>query len=91
MFEVLLLRLTILFDTDNKSLVLLNGSIYRRDGCMMGSSSSTSNNGGGVCQGRFLVDSLFDFVDRFNCLCLTDADIAMFCAVVLISPGKELH
>lgn len=83
-FEVLLLRLAILFDTEKKSLMLLNGSIYWRDGCS--SSASTPNVLG---QGHFLVDSLFDFVDRFNILNLNDADIAMFCAVVLISPGNN--
>lgn len=79
-FEVLLLRLSCLFDPDTKSLTLLNGAVYRRDAILPA---------GHIGHGRFLVDSLFDFVDRLNCFCLNDADMAMFCAVVLISPGKQ--
>ncbi len=81
MFEVLLLRLAILFDSDNKSLMLLDGTVYRRDVCPLGGGISGGH-------GRFLVDSLFDFVERFNIMVLNDADIAVYCAIVLISPGK---
>lgn len=82
-FEVLLLRLSVLFDPDNKKMTLLDGSVYRRDVCY--AANSLHHNG----QGHFLVDSLFDFVDRFNSLGLNDADLAFFCAFVLISPGRD--
>lgn len=94
MFEVLLLRLSVLFDSDSKSMMLFDGSVYRREGSggMIGSGGHTA---GGQCPvggggGRFLVDSLFDFVERFNALYLNDADIALYCAIVLVSPGKHL-
>ena len=83
-----MLRLACLFDTDTKTLTLLNGAVYRRDACLPVGAHHAGPGGGFHSQGRFLVDSLFDFVDRFNCLCLSDADIAVFCAVVLISPGQ---
>lgn len=35
----------------------------------------------------FLLDSMFDFAERFNKLCLTDEELALFSAVVLMSPG----
>jgi len=36
----------------------------------------------------FLLDSMFDFADRFNKLNLNDDELALFSAVVLLSPGK---
>ena len=36
----------------------------------------------------FLLDSMFDFAERFNKLGLIDDEIALFSAVVLMSPGK---
>ncbi|OUC47648.1 zinc finger, C4 type, partial [Trichinella nativa] len=77
-FEALLLRLAPLFDTTTKSLMLLNGSIYQRGGTIQG----------GAGPSRFLVDSLFDFIERFNALELTDVEMALFSAVVLISSGR---
>ena len=37
----------------------------------------------------FLLDSMFDFAERFNKLCLSDDEIALFSAVVLLSPGRK--
>ena len=36
----------------------------------------------------FLLDSMFDFAERFNKLCLRDEELALFSAVVLMSPGR---
>ena len=38
----------------------------------------------------FLLDSMFDFAQRFNRLCLIDEEIALFSSVVLMAPGKAL-
>ena len=38
----------------------------------------------------FLLDSMFDFAERFNKMCLIDEEIALFSAVVLMSPGIYL-
>ena len=36
----------------------------------------------------FLLDSMFDFAERFNKLYLRDEELAMFAAVVLMSPDR---
>lgn len=77
MFEVLLLRTAHLFN-NNGTVQLLDGSCYRRDG---------TAGGGGVHAATLLVDSTFDFVRRLNGLNLNTADMAMYTAVVLCSPG----
>lgn len=77
MFEVLLLRLAILFTPQDKSLLLLDGSVYRRGG--------EAEDGPGAL---FLVDSLFDFLTRFQALGLTDGDLAVFTAVILLAPDR---
>ena len=38
----------------------------------------------------FLLDSMFDFAERFNKLGLNDDEIALFSAVVLLSPGNQI-
>jgi hypothetical protein len=38
----------------------------------------------------FLLDSMFDFAERFNKLLLHDEELALFAAVVLMSPGMYL-
>uniref|UniRef100_A0A914V9E0 Nuclear hormone receptor E75 n=1 Tax=Plectus sambesii TaxID=2011161 RepID=A0A914V9E0_9BILA len=82
MFEVLLLRLAVLFDSETKSFMLLDGTVFRRDANHFPAGHGASSHG------RFLVDSLFDFIERFNALGLTDADIALYCCVVLFSPDR---
>jgi nuclear receptor subfamily 1 group D member 3 len=37
---------------------------------------------------RFLVDSMFDFAERLNGLGLSDAEIGLFCSVVVIAPDR---
>lgn len=57
-------------------MVCLNGLVLRRDAL-----HSASN-------ARFLLDSMFDFAERLNSLRLSDHEIGLFCAVVVIAPGK---
>ena len=76
-FEVLLVRLAGLFD--NGGLVCLNGDIIRKD---------TINQ---MPQGnpKFLMDSVFELAQRLNTFRLSDAEIGLFCAVVIITAGKS--
>lgn len=66
-----------MFDTNMDSIVCLNGQLMRRDSIQNGANA------------RFLVDSTFKFAERINAMQLTDAEIAMFCAVVLIAPDRH--
>lgn len=75
-FEVLLVRLACMFDTRSSSMVCLNGQVLLRE-----SLHSASN-------ARFLLDSMFDFADRLNSLGLSDAELGLFCSVVVIAPGE---
>ena len=65
-----------MFDSQTNSMVCLNGLSLRRD-----SLHSASN-------ARFLLDSMFEFAERLNSLRLTDQELGLFCAVVVIAPGK---
>jgi nuclear receptor subfamily 1 group D protein 3 len=76
-FEVLLVRLACMFDSTTNSMICLNGLVLRRE-----SLHSASN-------ARFLMDSMFDFAERMNSLRLTDHEIGLFSAVVVIAPGKS--
>lgn len=73
---MLLVRLACMFDSPSASMVCLNGLVLRRDAL-----HSASN-------ARFLLDSMFDFAERLNSLRLSDHEIGLFCAVVVIAPGK---
>lgn len=75
-FEVLLVRLACMFDSQTNSMICLNGLVLRRE------SLHTASNA------RFLMDSMFDFAERMNALQLTDHEIGLFSAVVVIAPGK---
>ncbi|KPM06746.1 nuclear hormone receptor E75-like protein, partial [Sarcoptes scabiei] len=75
-FEVLLVRLACMFDSQSNLMICLNGLILRRD-----SLQSASN-------ARFLLDSMFEFAERLNSLNLSDQEIALFCAVVVIAPDR---
>nr|CAG4640719.1 EOG090X036X [Eulimnadia texana] len=75
-FEVLLVRLASMFDPVSNTMLCLNGQFLRRDAV-----NQTSN-------ARFLMDSMFEFAERFNKLGLTDNEIALFCAVVVISADR---
>lgn len=75
-FEVLLVRLACMFDAQSNTMMFINGQMYKRD---MG---QIKGNAG------FLINSMFDFAERVNALQLTDAEIGLFCSVVLIAPGR---
>jgi len=75
-FEVLLVRLAGLFDRE--SLVCLNGDIIRKD----------TINAMAPGNARFLMDSVFELAQRMNHFRLSDAEIGLFCAVVIITPDR---
>ncbi|KAL3855140.1 hypothetical protein ACJMK2_014365 [Sinanodonta woodiana] len=75
-FEVLLVRFACLFDAETNTMMFLNGKLYKR---------MTTGVSSGV---GFLLDSMFDFAERFNKLNLNDDEIALFSAVVLLSPDR---
>ncbi|XP_053213223.1 nuclear hormone receptor E75-like [Panonychus citri] len=75
-FEVLLVRLACMFDKSTNSMICLNGMVLKRDSLHSQSSA------------RFLLDSMFGFSEMLNALGLTDHEIALFCAVVVISPDR---
>lgn len=75
-FEVLLVRMACLFDTESNTMMFANGKLFRRQ--TTGLSTSVG----------FLLDSMFDFAERFNKLELTEDEMALFCAVVLLSPDR---
>ncbi len=74
---MLLVRLACMFDSHSNSMICLNGLVLRREAL-----HSASN-------ARFLLDSMFDFAERLNALRLTDQEIGLFCAVVVIAAGKS--
>lgn len=75
-YEVLLVRLACLFDPDSNTMLFACGKLYKR------LPSNMANSAG------FLLDSMFDFAERFNKLNLNDDELGIFSAVVLLSPGK---
>lgn len=75
-FEVLLVRLACMFDSQTASMICLNGQVLKRD-----SIHNSSN-------ARFLMDSMFDFADRMNALRLSDAEIGLFCSIVVIAADR---
>ncbi|GAU93778.1 hypothetical protein RvY_05664 [Ramazzottius varieornatus] len=76
-FEILLVRLSRLFDASTSSLLCPNGQVLRRDLPALTGSNA-----------RFLVDSMFDFAERFNHMDLTDAEIAVFSAIALMANDR---
>lgn len=75
-FEVLLVRLACMFDSQTASMICLNGQVLKRD-----SIHNSSN-------ARFLMDSMFDFAERMNAFRLSDAEIGLFCSVVVIAADR---
>nr|UUJ74944.1 E75A [Lepeophtheirus salmonis] len=75
-FEVLLVRLSGLFD--NLSLVCLNGDIIRKE----------TINQLAAGNAKFLMDSVFELAQRLNQFNLSDAEIGIFCSVVIITPDR---
>ncbi|EFN66046.1 Nuclear hormone receptor E75 [Camponotus floridanus] len=75
-FEVLLVRLACMFDAQTNSMICLNGQVLKRE-----SIHNSSN-------ARFLMDSMFDFAERVNSLRLSDAELGLFCSVVVIAADR---
>ncbi|XP_014467813.1 PREDICTED: ecdysone-inducible protein E75 isoform X2 [Dinoponera quadriceps] len=75
-FEVLLVRLACMFDAQTNSMICLNGQVLKRE-----SIHNSSN-------ARFLMDSMFDFAERVNSLGLSDAELGLFCSVVVIAADR---
>ncbi|KAL8587714.1 hypothetical protein ACOMHN_020932 [Nucella lapillus] len=75
-FEILLVRLACLFDPESNTMMFTGGKLFRRH-------PATMTTGAG-----FLLDSMFDFSERFNKLCLRDEELALFSAIVLLSPDR---
>lgn len=76
LFDALFVRLICMFDTHINSIICLNGQIMRRDSIQNGANA------------RFLVDSTFNFAERINSMNLSDTEISLFCAIVLITPDR---
>lgn len=77
LFDALFVRLIGMFDTTMDSIICLNGQLMRRDSIQNGANA------------RFLVDSTFKFAERINAMQLTDEEVALFCAVVLVAPDRH--
>lgn len=76
LFDALFVRLICMFDSPINSIICLNGQVMKRDSIQNGANA------------RFLVDSTFKFAERINSMRLTDAEIGLFCAIVLITPDR---
>ena len=76
-FEVLLVRLATMFDSQSNTMLCLNGQLLRRDALHNSSNA------------RFLMDSMFEFAERLNSLQLNDAELGVFCAVVIVAAGNN--
>lgn len=76
LFDALFVRLICMFDAPLNSIICLNGQVMKRDSIQNGANA------------RFLVDSTFKFAERMNSMRLTDAEIGLFCAIVLITPDR---
>jgi nuclear receptor subfamily 1 group D protein 3 len=75
-FEVLLVRLAGLFE--NQGLICLNGDIIRKETI----NAMPSGNA------KSLMDSVFDLAQRINRFRLSDAEIGLFCSVVIITADR---
>lgn len=76
LFDALFVRLICMFDTSINSIICLNGQVMRRNSIQNGANA------------RFLVDSTFNFAERMNAMNLSDSEIGLFCAIVLITPDR---
>ncbi|XP_065571393.1 ecdysone-induced protein 75B, isoforms C/D-like isoform X3 [Artemia franciscana] len=75
-FEVLLVRMAAMFSSETNTLLCLNGQLFRRES--VGHSPNA----------RFLMDSMFDFAERLSCIRLTEPEIAVFCAIVVVATDR---
>jgi nuclear receptor subfamily 1 group D protein 3 len=57
-------------------MICLNGQVLKREAIHNSSNA------------RFLMDSMFDFAERLNSLRLSDAEVGLFCSVVVIAPDR---
>ena len=62
-----------------QGLICLNGDIIRRDSIDQMPSGNA----------KYLMNSVFELAQRLNQFRLSDAEIGLFCAVVIISAGKS--
>ena len=62
-----------------QSLVCLNGDVIKRETI----SAMPAGNA------KFLMDSVFELAQRINRFRLADAEIGLFCAVVIIAAGTQ--
>lgn len=58
------------------SMICLDGQVLKREAIHNSSNA------------RFLMDSMFDFAERLNSLRLSDAEVGLFCSVVVIAPDR---
>ena len=75
MFNTFLNKFALFF----QSLVCLNGDIILKEtiGQMPAGNA------------KFLMDSVFELAQRINHFRLSDAEIGLFCAIVIITPGNS--
>ena len=64
-----------------QGLICLNGDIIRKD----------TINQMPPGNAKSLMDSVFDLAQRINRFQLSDAEIGLFCAVVIITPGEWIE
>lgn len=76
-FEVLLIRFGALIDSKNRKMVTVSGCIIY--------ASIYSN----VKASHDFVNTLFKFIDRINALNLTDEEMALFLAAIVINPKRQ--
>ena len=75
-FEALLVSLARLYERESNTFLCMDGRLMRR-----GMSYSHSSS-------RFLMDSMCDYAERMNVLDLSDEELALFTAVVIITPDR---
>jgi nuclear receptor subfamily 1 group D protein 3 len=73
-FEILLVRLACMFQ--GNTMLCINGELLERE------TVSAHQNA------RFLLDSMFKFAEQFNKLGLSDEQIGLFCAMVVLAPDR---
>ncbi|CAH1789845.1 unnamed protein product [Owenia fusiformis] len=76
-FEVLLFHLTCLFDSKTNTMMFHDGRLFKRI------PSQTVTNSAG-----FLLDSMFDFSNRINSFNLTDEEMALFSAIIIVTADR---
>ncbi|MCL4138556.1 UNVERIFIED_CONTAM: hypothetical protein GTU68_059190 [Idotea baltica] len=75
-FEALLVSLAGLYDNESNTFLCMNGRFMRRETVYSPSNS------------RFLMDSMCDYAERMNRIGLSDPELALFTAVVIVAPDR---